>query len=170
MRVARKAPGVEEGELARAAVPRRILRPRRRNVLAEIRETPANRDPEAGGRCVVTLLELAERVVQLLPGGAQVARAHLRGHQLVMQRRNEHLHAVVLNDADGVEHVLLGRERRHRFPPRRRAAELVDELVHAGTAERRDERAGQRFPSRQLHARTRTRPRRIWLRTPRTFA
>ena len=68
--------------------------------------------------------------------GLRLADTERRGDDLVVERRHEHLDAVVERDSNSVQKVLLGdgRPRRH---PRRRCAQLVDQLVDAGGGERR---------------------------------
>ena len=129
-----------------------------------------DRDPEACRGWLETPFECPERIGQLALRQARVAGAHPRRHELVVQRWHEHLHAVVLDHRQPVQDVLLGRQRRHRLAFGRRAAHAIDELVDPSASEGCRGSAGKGLSPGELHARTRTRPRRIRLRYTRTFA
>ena len=85
-----------------------------------------------------------------------------------MKRRHGDLDAVVRDRAHSVEHVLLGRQRPGGRARRRRARELVDELVRARRTESADSRAGENLLAGELHAdggtRTRLRSKRVTFR------
>ena len=91
-----------------------------------------------------------------------------RRDDLVMERRNGDLDAVVLDRPHSVEHVLLRRQRACRRAGWRRARELVDELVRAGRTESADGGAGENLLAGELHAdggtRTRLRSKRVTFR------
>ena len=74
-----------------------------------------------------------------------------RREDLVMERRNEHLHAVALDDLDAVEQMLLGEPRPPGRPGGRAAAQLIDELVDAARADDTDHSTGKHLPPCQLH-------------------
>ena len=67
-----------------------------------------------------------------------------------MERRDDDLDAVVLDDPHAVEQVLLGREAAGGRA-RRRAAELVDELVDPAGGERGAGAAREELPPGQAH-------------------
>ena len=67
-----------------------------------------------------------------------------------MERRDDDLDAVVLHDSHAVEQVLLRREAAGGRA-RRRAAELVDELVDPGGGERGAGAAREELPPGQAH-------------------
>ena len=165
MRIAGEAHGVEERRLAGADVVRGMAAPGRKDVTAEVGQSPANGDPEPGGRRLVAPLQRLECSLELALRAAQVTGPDLRGHELVVAGRDQNVDAVVLDDLDAVEDVLLGRRRRAGRALRRRPAQVVDELVDPGSPERRGRSAGECVPACQLHARTSTRPRRIRFRT-----
>src|SRR5262249_36811528 len=76
---------------------------------------------------------------------------HARRHDLVVKRRHEHLDAVVTDDLDAVEQMLLRLERAAR-PRRSVAGELVDELVDTGSTERDGGATGDESATADLHA------------------
>src|SRR5690242_10780315 len=69
----------------------------------------------------------------------------------MVQRRHEHLDVVLLDHADAVEQVLLAEADRAGGTGRRRAGELVDELVDAGCTRRAGGRADNELPPCQPH-------------------
>ena len=78
-----------------------------------------------------------------------------------MERRHEHLGAVVREHLDAVEQVLLGRQRRGGRGPRGRPGVPVDERVDPGRTRDRARSPGERLTARQAHqvvGRTSTRP------------
>ena len=170
MRIAREPPRLEERERPCSSVTRRMRPPRCRNPLPEVRKPPADRDAEPRRRRLVASLEGCESILELPPCSANIVGTHLCRHELVVQRRYEHFDAAVLHNSESVEHMLLRRQRGHARPLRRGAAQPVDELVDPRAPERGGGRARQGLSPRQPHARKRTRPRRIRLRTTRTFA
>ncbi len=91
----------------------------------------------------------------------QIVDVERRRDDLAVQRRHDHLDALAL-DARQVEDVLLRRKvRGYGRRTRRRAAQLVDELVDAGTAYRGGRRAAEEPTPREAHqpsGRTSTRP------------
>jgi hypothetical protein len=92
------------------------------------------------------VLELRLRVAQIgAPGGDP------RGEDLVMERRDEHLDALRVDDAHAVEQVLLGEQLRRVRALGRAAGELVDELVDTGRADGAGRRADDHLPPRELH-------------------
>ena len=152
------------------AVDRDVDRRLVRDDAVEIGQAPGDRDAEAGGtRRVEALLERDERVLELSLRCPRVAGRDPCSHEPVMERRHDDLHPLVLDDAE-LERVLVGRTHpADALPLRRVTAEPVGELVDARTGERGRRGARQRFASCQLHAETRTRPRRIRSRYTRTF-
>ena len=68
-----------------------------------------------------------------------------------MERRDEHLDAVALDDLDAVEQMLLGEPRPAGRPRGRAAAQLVDELVDAARADDTGNSTGEHLPPCQLH-------------------
>ena len=110
----------------------------------EVRQAPRDGDAEPGGRRREPALELARARTRARLRGAQVVRvgaAHARRHDLVVERRHDDLDAVVGDDAQPVEQVLLRRQ------------------AGAAGARRRRRRAGRRA--------RRCRPRRARRRRPR---
>ncbi len=152
---------------------RGVPAPRLGDALAEVREPPGDGDAEARRRGgVEALLERAEGVLEVAPGPAQVAGRDRRGHDPVVERRHEHLDAVVRRDAQ-VEQVLLRGQRARLRPARGRARQAVDELVHPSGPERAGGGPGQQPPPREGHGqprgRTSTRLRSIRSRSARTL-
>ncbi len=67
----------------------------------------------------------------------------------MVERENDHLDALALDDAQPRELVLLGALRGRRGGPLRRGAEPLDELVDAAGRERRARRPGDQLSPRQ---------------------
>ncbi len=104
--------------LVRAEVARGVARPRLRDVAAEVRQAPADGEAEPGRsrrKAAVDrpqrLLEPALRVEQ---GGLRPADPQPRGHELMVERRDDDLDAVVGDHRHVHQEVLLGRN----APPR----------------------------------------------------
>src|SRR3954470_12795833 len=95
--------------------------PRLRHAALEIRQPVCNGDAEASRRRVVLPVELLEHVDEISTRTADVAGADVRGHELVMARRDDYLHVVVHDLRDAVEQMLLARTV-ERDRPRRRVA------------------------------------------------
>src|SRR5581483_1035547 len=112
------------------------------------------RDPQPGRRRRVVVLEPRKHALDLLLCVAERRRMRVGldadGHELVMQRRDEHLHAVLPHELDAVEQVLLRQQPPGR-PPRRGAGEVVDELVDAGSTEGGGGAAGEETATGELH-------------------
>ena len=172
LRVAREAHRVEQGGRLRADVDRLQARPLGGNMRPEVRQPPRDGDPEPGRRRGVLRLQLRERLLEILARRAEVVGRDGRRHDRVMERRHEHLDAVVGDDLDTVEQVLLRRERRGRGRTRRRARVLVDEGVDPGRAGDRARCARERLAAGEAHqvaGRTRTSPSSIFFRFTTTF-
>ena len=111
--------------------------------------------PAASG--LELLLQLRQRVFELRPGLGERAPPlrdrELRGDELMVERRDDDLDPVVLDEPNVVEQVLL----RRQAPRRRaggRAGQLVDELVDTAGGEDCTGAAGEeQLPSRQAHRR-----------------
>ena len=152
--VTREQDCVEQRRRVRAEVVRAKARPRRRDVAAEVRQAPRDGEAEPGrGRCEAPvdrpqrLLEPALRVEQgrLLPPDAQ-----LRGHELVVERRDDHLDAVVRDHRHVDQEVLLRRQDGRRCVGARRRGDPVDELVQAAGREDCSGAPGQEVPARHI--------------------
>ena len=133
-RVAREADRVEERGLLGAAVARQVPIRGRRDVAPEVRQAPGDRDAEPGRRRRIAPVEVGERLLELALRLEQVARLDRGRDDLVVERRHDHLGAVVAHDAHAAEQMLLRAERRRGRALGRRS-ELVDGLVDAGGSE-----------------------------------
>ena len=87
----------------------------RGNEALEVRKSPGHRHAEAGGRRLEALVEPPECVLELRTGLSQITgplgHAHSGRDHLVMERRYEHLDAVVADHPDPVQKVLLSEAR-----------------------------------------------------------
>ena len=113
-RVAREPDRVEQRRLVRTEIARRMARPGACDVAVEVRDSPADGEAQPGRRrCEAPvdrperLLELALRVEQ---GRPRPADAQLRGDELMVERRNDDLDAVVRDHGHVEQEMLLGRE------------------------------------------------------------
>ena len=161
LRVAREADRVEEdadGAILRprgAAVDRQVPRRRPGNVVLEVRASPDDGEAEAGRARRERALEAGQDVLELPACLAKRLRArrggHPRRHDLVVERRDDDLDAVVLHDLDPPEDVLLRADRMslRRAAPLGRPREAVDELVDAGAEGSRG--AHERLAAGQAH-------------------
>lgn len=143
--VAREAGCTEEGRcgairaLRRTPVDREVPVGERRNEAAKVRQAPRGGDgkPCRGDR--VAAFEVAqgplEGALRLEEVGAARLHPELRGHDLVVQRRLDHLDALVLDDLHPRQQVLFGRPL-EGLGPLGRVGQLVDELVDPRCPER----------------------------------
>jgi hypothetical protein len=155
-RVAREAPRVDEHGLPGAPVVRQQALHLGGDEPPEVRESPGDGHAKPGRRGRVVAVEPVEdrRELALRGPGLAARRRDARGHDLVVERRHQHLDAVRVDDADAVEEVLLG-QRLGRLRALRRAADkLVDELVDAARGGDAGDRADDRLATRELHLRT----------------
>ena len=146
--------------LGRPEVHGQVLLGEGRDVAAEVRKAPRDGDVQAARLRRELVLEAKERGLELVASLPQ-RRGRLvdpdgRGDDLVVERRHEHLDAVVDHLVER-DDVLLGAG---GAPPRKPAgllAEAVDELVDPGAAERDAERraraAHHELAAGQLHRR-----------------
>ena len=106
----------------------------------EVAEPPGHRHAETGRRGLEPLVEPAQCILERLSGlpelRRRLANTQCRRDDLMVERRNEHLDAVVERDTDPIQEMLLGSDGPGR-DPHRRCSQLVDELVDAGRGERR---------------------------------
>ena len=118
----------------------------------EVREAPGGGDADSRRGWLPSVLDRGERALELPLGGRErlfvAVDPQLRGDDPVVERRDDHLDPVVLDDADTVQHVLLGREAGRRRA-RRRSAEPVDQLVQRAACNGAGRSAGQQLPSCQ---------------------
>ncbi len=162
-RVAREAPGVEEGALVRAPVEGQVQLSRAGHVRVEVRQAPGDGDRQPLRGPGVLAVQLLQHIAQRGPSLGQRARrvGDLRRDHLVVPRRDHDLHAFAVLDPHPVEEVLLGLAALPEMG--RRVGEPVDELVDARGAEGRTRRsAEEQLLACELHAsygETRTRPR-----------
>ena len=124
VRVAREADRRQERELAGPAVMWGVLRPRLRHVSLEVGKAPRDRDAEPRGGRREAAVEAGERILEVALRRPEVAATDGCGHELVVQRRDDHGNAVVADDAQALQQVLLGRQ-----PGRGRAARRGRQLV-----------------------------------------
>ena len=121
-RLRARGPGLPR--LRRTAVEREMPLGLRGHEALEVRKPPGHRHAEAGGRRLEALVEPPERVLELRAGLPRARRrsadAQRRRDDLVVERRHEHLDAVVADDPDPVQKVLLGEARAR--PPTASAA------------------------------------------------
>jgi hypothetical protein len=120
----------------------------------EVREAPGDRDAEAGGRHRVVGLERAERGLERAAGVALRRglrlRQHSGGDDPVMERRHDHLHAVVAHDREAGEDVLLDGRGADRAADRS-FREAVEQPVQPGRVEGGRAQAGRELLPRQPH-------------------
>ena len=109
LRVAREAAGVEQRGLAGPPVERQVRTGRSRDEPPEVRQAPRDGDAEPGGRRRVVGVEPGEQVLERAARVGEVAAVdeEARRHDLVVQRRHEHLDPVLAHDADALEEMLL---------------------------------------------------------------
>jgi hypothetical protein len=109
LRVAREANGVEERRLFGPAVDGLQALPLRGDEPAEVREPPRDRHSEPGRSARIRGIERGQRVLERASGvsGVGLVDRDPRRHELVVQRRHEHVDPVVLLHRDPVEEVLL---------------------------------------------------------------
>ena len=125
-RIARKADRVEQDahrlvlRLRRPPIDRDVLVGRPGHVAAKVRQAPRDRDPHPGrGRRVGALQpreRILERRLRVAERPAALPDLDRRGDELVVERRNDDLDAVVLDDPDTLEQVLLLGRRPGRGP------------------------------------------------------
>ena len=90
-----------------AAVDRQMHRCLARHVLPEVRQAPADGHTQTRRRRGVTPIELGEDLLEFALRGYQVVGCNARRDDAVMKRRRNHGDAVVPNDCETVEQVLL---------------------------------------------------------------
>ena len=152
IRVAREARRVEEHRLAGAKVVRQVAVRLVGDEALEVRQPPGDGDAEPGRGRFVVALEPAEDALQRRLGLGERLRvgADPRRHDQVVQRRDEHLDAVLVHEPDAVEQVLL-RLQPAGGPLRCVAGEAVDELVDADGAEGRGGTAREESATGEVH-------------------
>jgi hypothetical protein len=154
-RIAREADRVEQSRLACTAVERKVRLGLARDVVAEVRQPPTDRDAEPGRRRgIEAALELHERVLELAGRLPWIGRGDVRGHEAVVARRHDDLDVVVDDDGEP-ERVLIrahppgGPAQRLGGPPI--TGQPVDELVDARGTERARRGAREGLPPGQAH-------------------
>ena len=129
-----------------------------RNEALEVRKSQATVAPRPAGVELEALVEPPECVLELRTGLSRITgplgHAHSGRDHLVMERRYEHLDAVVADHPDPVQKVLLSEARACRQPCRR-CRQLVDQLVDTGCGEsRRGGSAADELLAGQPHSRS----------------
>src|SRR3954465_13663796 len=81
--------------------------PRVRYAALEVRQPVCDGDTEACRRRVVFAVQVFEHVHKITARGAHIAGAEVRGHELVVARRNDDFDVVIHDLRDAVEEVLL---------------------------------------------------------------
>jgi len=149
--------------LARSVVEREVELRLVGHVPLEVRQAPRDRHAETRGVERVAVVERDKRLLEALLRRGRIGRLQRRGHDLVVQRRDDHEDALALGEAE-VDDVLLGRQRTGRTGlTRGRRRQPVDELVDARPAEGTCSCASQKAATGEPHqpcGRTSTRLRR----------
>ena len=173
--IAREADRVEQDVLTaldrRAPVDRQMHVRLMGHDALEVGKAPGNRDAESRGRRrIELLLQPAERGLEIPLRRTRILCRDARGDEAVVQRRDDDLHALVLDDAELERMLLRSAHPPHALPHRRlAAAQAIHELVDPRAAQRGRRGAREDLTPCQLHAPTRTRPRRIRSRYARVF-